>query len=131
MGFQNWILGIEHFNIKLLVLGLLMVPDLAKTKVVVFIHYIDFFPTLAKGTRLVTCSVCSQRGGSDRTIEAGEDASKFCAQTLGRLPTIGHDSCDTCGSNFSAMATPGCPMCGMGAVRRSDAQRRGGFMSPF
>jgi hypothetical protein len=75
-------------------------------------------------------AVCVQRGLNDRTIDGEEDPSQFCAATLGRLPTIGHDSCDCCGAKFSALASAGCTICGMGTVRRSDAPT-GGSISPF
>lgn len=74
--------------------------------------------------------VCLQRGLSDRSIDPAEDASEFCAATLGRLPTIGHDACDMCGSKFSALTSPGCIICGMGTIRRSDAES-GPAASPF
>lgn len=66
-------------------------------------------------------NICVQRGLVDHTIDGEEDPSQFCAATLSRLSTIGHDSCNVCGSKFSALATPGCTICGMGTVQRSDA----------
>ncbi|XP_024518338.1 uncharacterized protein LOC9639327 [Selaginella moellendorffii] len=65
-------------------------------------------------------AVCTQRGLFDRTIEDTEDPAQFCSATLGRLPTIGHDSCDLCSAKFSALTSPGCTICGMGTIRRSD-----------
>ncbi|KAG0579545.1 hypothetical protein KC19_4G105700 [Ceratodon purpureus] len=77
-------------------------------------------------------NVCVQRGLVDHTIEGEEDPSQFCAATLSRLSTIGHDSCNVCGSKFSALATPGCTICGMGTVQRSDAVAGGPVSSsPF
>lgn len=76
-------------------------------------------------------NICVQRGLVDRTIDGEEDPSQFCAATLSRLPTIGHDSCDCCGSKFSTLATPGCTICGMGTVQRSDAATGGSIPSPF
>lgn len=67
--------------------------------------------------------MCVQRGLTDRTLLPGEDSAKFCAATLTLLPTIGHDTCDVCFSNFSALNHPACPVCGMGTVRRSDAAK--------
>ncbi|GBG58839.1 hypothetical protein CBR_g239 [Chara braunii] len=75
-------------------------------------------------------NICVQRGLVDRAIDGPEDSSKFCAGTLGRLPTIGHDTCDVCSANFSALSLSGCPVCGLGMVRRSDALT-GVYSSPF
>ncbi|GLJ44307.1 hypothetical protein SUGI_0927300 [Cryptomeria japonica] len=75
-------------------------------------------------------SVCMQRGLTDKSIDPAEDASQFCAATLGRLPTIGHDACDLCGAKFSALSSPGCIICGMGSIKRSDAVS-GPVPSPF
>ncbi|OAE26773.1 hypothetical protein AXG93_1129s1220 [Marchantia polymorpha subsp. ruderalis] len=75
-------------------------------------------------------AVCVQRGLTDRTIDGEEDASQFCAATMGRLSTIGHDMCDTCSARFSALTSPGCTVCGMGTVVRSDAAT-GPTSSPF
>ncbi|KAL3680721.1 hypothetical protein R1sor_023677 [Riccia sorocarpa] len=74
--------------------------------------------------------ICVQRGLTDRTIDGEEDASQFCAATLGRLSTIGFDMCDTCSARFSALTSPGCTVCGMGTVVRSDAAT-GPSSSPF
>lgn len=77
-------------------------------------------------------NLCVQRGLVDNTIEGEEDPSQFCAATLSRLSTIGHDNCNVCGSKFSALATPGCTICGMGTVQRSDAAAGGPISSsPF
>ncbi|GBG72188.1 hypothetical protein CBR_g11121 [Chara braunii] len=75
-------------------------------------------------------NICVQRGLVDRAIDGPEDSSKFCAATLGRLPTIGHDTCDVCSANFTAVALPVCPICGLGTVQRSDALT-GVYSSPF
>lgn len=65
--------------------------------------------------------MCVQRGSSDKSIDPMEDPALFCFATLGRLPTIGHDHCDVCGARFSALNSPGCVVCGMGSIKRSDA----------
>lgn len=78
----------------------------------------------------VLTKICVQRGLTDRTVEETEDASQFCAATLGWLPTIGHDTCNVCGSKFSALNSAGCTICGMGTVQRSDAAN-GAVASPF
>ncbi|RAL46724.1 hypothetical protein DM860_005003 [Cuscuta australis] len=65
--------------------------------------------------------VCVQRGLSNKSIDPLEDPSQFCAATLGRLSTIGYDVCDLCGAKFSALSSPGCIICGMGSIKRSDA----------
>jgi hypothetical protein len=75
-------------------------------------------------------NICMQRGLTDKSIDPTEDASQFCAATLGRLPTIGHDVCDLCGAKFSALSSPGCIICGMGSIKRSDAVS-GPVPSPF
>lgn len=75
-------------------------------------------------------NVCTQRGLTDKSIDPTEDASQFCSATLGRLPTIGHDVCDLCGAKFSALSSPGCIICGMGSIKRSDAVS-GPVPSPF
>lgn len=74
--------------------------------------------------------MCVQRGLSDKSIDPQEDASQFCAATLGRLPTIGHDICSLCGAKFSALSAPGCIVCGMGSIKRSDSAA-GPVPSPF
>ncbi|XP_010268740.1 PREDICTED: uncharacterized protein LOC104605601 isoform X2 [Nelumbo nucifera] len=74
--------------------------------------------------------MCIQRGLSNKSIDPLEDPSQFCAATLSRLPTIGHDVCDLCGAKFSALSTPGCIICGMGSIKRSDALT-GPVPSPF
>ncbi|KAI5057844.1 hypothetical protein GOP47_0027859 [Adiantum capillus-veneris] len=76
-------------------------------------------------------NICIQRGSSDKSIDPSEDPSQFCAATLGRLSTIGHDVCDICGSKFSMLSSPLCTMCGMGTVSRSDAVLKGAVASPF
>ncbi|KAK8948312.1 hypothetical protein KSP40_PGU008176 [Platanthera guangdongensis] len=65
--------------------------------------------------------MCAQRGLANRSADPREDPSQFCAATLSRLSTIGHDVCDLCGSKFSAPSSPKCIVCGMGRVGRSDA----------
>ncbi|XP_078433538.1 transducin/WD40 repeat-like superfamily protein [Wolffia australiana] len=65
--------------------------------------------------------VCIRRGASDKSIDPLEDASLFCFATLARLSTIGHDRCHLCAARFSALASPACVVCGMGAIIRSDA----------
>ncbi|WOL05680.1 hypothetical protein Cni_G14409 [Canna indica] len=74
--------------------------------------------------------MCTQRGLSNKSIDPFEDPSQFCAATLSRLSTIGHDVCDLCGSKFSALSTPGCIICGMGSIKRSDSQS-GTVATPF
>lgn len=74
--------------------------------------------------------MCVQRGLSNKSIDPFEDPSQFCAATLSRLSTIGHDVCDLCGSKFSALSTPGCIICGMGSIKRSDSLA-GPVASPF
>ncbi|XP_019054695.1 PREDICTED: uncharacterized protein LOC104605594 isoform X2 [Nelumbo nucifera] len=74
--------------------------------------------------------MCIQRGLSNNSIDPLEDPSQFCAATLSRLSTIGHDVCDLCGAKFSALRTPGCIICGMGSIKRSDALT-GPLPSPF
>ncbi|MCO5598491.1 hypothetical protein L7F22_052588 [Adiantum nelumboides] len=76
-------------------------------------------------------NICIQRGLSDKSVDPSEDPSQFCAATLGRLSTIGHDVCDICGSKFSMLSSPLCTMCGMGTVSRSDAVPKGAVASPF
>ena len=76
-------------------------------------------------------NLCSQRGLSDRSIDPAEDPSHFCAATLGRLSTIGHDACNVCGSKFSTVGSHICIICGMGAISRSDAVPKGAVVSPF
>ncbi|KAK1313077.1 hypothetical protein QJS10_CPA06g02117 [Acorus calamus] len=75
--------------------------------------------------------MCVQRGLSNKSIDPLEDPSQFCAATLSRLSTIGHDICDLCGAKFSALTTPGCIICGMGSIKRSDASQAGPVPSPF
>ncbi|PIA46418.1 hypothetical protein AQUCO_01500152v1 [Aquilegia coerulea] len=65
--------------------------------------------------------MCVQRGLSNKSIDPLEDPSQFCAATLSRLSTIGYDVCDLCGAKFSAVTAPGCIICGMGSIKRSDA----------
>ncbi|XP_012079201.1 uncharacterized protein LOC105639681 isoform X2 [Jatropha curcas] len=65
--------------------------------------------------------MCVQRGLSNKSIDPLEDPSQFCAATLSRLSTIGYDVCDLCGAKFSASSSPGCIICGMGSIKRSDA----------
>ncbi|PKU62784.1 uncharacterized protein LOC110101272 [Dendrobium catenatum] len=74
--------------------------------------------------------MCAQRGLSNKSMDPQEDPSQFCAATLGRLPTIGHDICSLCGAKFSALSTPGCIVCGMGSIKRSDSAA-GPVPSPF
>ncbi|KAI5439231.1 hypothetical protein KIW84_024858 [Lathyrus oleraceus] len=64
--------------------------------------------------------LCVQRGSTNKSIDPQEDPSQFCAATLSRLSTIGYDVCDLCGSKFSAVNAPGCFICGMGSIKRSD-----------
>ncbi|KAM0850692.1 hypothetical protein ACQ4PT_052910 [Festuca glaucescens] len=76
--------------------------------------------------------MCVQRGLSNKSIDPLEDPSQFCAVTLSRLSTIGHDVCDLCGAKFSALSAPGCVVCGMGSIKRSDALAGAGpVASPF
>ncbi|CAK9166458.1 unnamed protein product [Ilex paraguariensis] len=76
--------------------------------------------------------MCVQRNLSNKSIDPLEDPSQFCAATLSRLSTIGYDVCDLCGSKFSALAAPGCIICGMGSIKRSDAHALAGPVpSPF
>ncbi|KAG7011090.1 hypothetical protein SDJN02_27888, partial [Cucurbita argyrosperma subsp. argyrosperma] len=65
--------------------------------------------------------ICIQRGLMNKSIDPLEDPSMFCAATLSRLSTIGYDICDLCGAKFSALTSPGCIICGMGSIKRSDA----------
>ncbi|KAJ7952887.1 Transducin/WD40 repeat-like superfamily protein [Quillaja saponaria] len=74
--------------------------------------------------------MCVQRGLSNKSIDPLEDPSQFCAATLSRLSTIGYDVCDLCGAKFSAVTAPGCIICGMGSIKRSDAIA-GPVPSPF
>ncbi|GFP96936.1 hypothetical protein PHJA_001837700 [Phtheirospermum japonicum] len=74
--------------------------------------------------------MCVQRGLSNKSIDPLEDPSQFCAATLSRLSTIGYDVCDLCGAKFSALSAPGCIICGMGSIKRSDAIA-GPVSSPF
>ncbi|CAK7337638.1 unnamed protein product [Dovyalis caffra] len=74
--------------------------------------------------------MCVQRGSSNKSIDPLEDPSQFCAATLSRLSTIGYDVCDLCGAKFSALSAPGCIICGMGSIKRSDALT-GPVPSPF
>ncbi|RZC67241.1 hypothetical protein C5167_010930 [Papaver somniferum] len=64
--------------------------------------------------------MCVQRGLTNKSIDPLEDPSQFCAATLSRLSTIGYDVCDLCGAKFSALTAPGCIICGMGSIKRSD-----------
>lgn len=74
--------------------------------------------------------MCTQRGLSNKSIDPLEDPSQFCAATLSRLSTIGYDVCDLCGAKFSAVSSPGCIVCGMGSIKRSDSAA-GPVPSPF
>ncbi|KAH6825477.1 Transducin/WD40 repeat-like superfamily protein [Perilla frutescens var. hirtella] len=74
--------------------------------------------------------MCLQRGMTNKSIDPLEDPSQFCAATLSRLSTIGYDVCDLCGAKFSALSAPGCIICGMGSIKRSDAIA-GPVPSPF
>ncbi|KAF5463821.1 hypothetical protein F2P56_013950 [Juglans regia] len=74
--------------------------------------------------------MCILRGLSNKSIDPLEDPSQFCAATLSRLSTIGYDVCDLCGAKFSALSAPGCIICGMGSIKRSDALA-GPVPSPF
>ncbi|XP_050206806.1 uncharacterized protein LOC126656312 isoform X2 [Mercurialis annua] len=75
--------------------------------------------------------MCVQRGSSNKSIDPLEDPSQFCAATLSRLSTIGYDVCDLCGAKFSALSAPGCIICGMGSIKRSDAIAGPVSSSPF
>ncbi|KAI4314946.1 hypothetical protein L6164_027803 [Bauhinia variegata] len=76
--------------------------------------------------------LCVQRGLTNKSIDPLEDPSQFCAATLSRLSTIGYDVCDLCGAKFSAVTAPGCIICGMGSIKRSDALAGPGPVpSPF
>ncbi|XP_030498317.2 uncharacterized protein LOC115713962 isoform X2 [Cannabis sativa] len=76
--------------------------------------------------------MCVQRGLSNKSIDPLEDPSQFCYATLSRLSTIGYDVCDLCGAKFSALSAPGCIICGMGSIKRSDALAGPGPVpSPF
>ncbi|MBA0833904.1 hypothetical protein Goarm_006315 [Gossypium armourianum] len=76
--------------------------------------------------------ICVQRGLTNKSIDPLEDPSQFCAATLSRLSTIGYDVCDLCGAKFSALSAPGCIICGMGSIKRSDALGGAGPVpSPF
>ncbi|ESW27939.1 hypothetical protein PHAVU_003G245800 [Phaseolus vulgaris] len=76
--------------------------------------------------------LCVQRGLANKSIDPLEDPSQFCAATLSRLSTIGYDVCDLCGAKFSAVTAPGCIVCGMGSIKRSDALAGAGPVpSPF
>lgn len=74
--------------------------------------------------------LCVQRGLTNKSIDPMEDPSQFCAATLSRLSTIGYDACDLCGAKFAALSAPGCIICGMGSIKRSDALA-GPVPSPF
>ncbi|KAF6155820.1 hypothetical protein GIB67_039151 [Kingdonia uniflora] len=74
--------------------------------------------------------MCVQRGLTNKSIDPLEDPSQFCAATLSRLSTIGYDVCDLCGAKFSVITSPGCIVCGMGSIKRSDAIA-GPVASPF
>ncbi|KAK9682127.1 hypothetical protein RND81_10G052700 [Saponaria officinalis] len=74
--------------------------------------------------------LCVQRGLTNKSIDPVEDPSQFCAATLSRLSTIGYDVCDLCGAKFAALSSPGCIICGMGSIKRSDALT-GPVPSPF
>ncbi|XP_019431580.1 PREDICTED: uncharacterized protein LOC109338738 isoform X3 [Lupinus angustifolius] len=76
--------------------------------------------------------LCVQRGLTNKSIDPLEDPSHLCAATLSRLSTIGYDVCDLCGAKFSAVTAPGCIVCGMGSIKRSDALAGPGPVpSPF
>ncbi|KAL1824675.1 hypothetical protein ACET3Z_011453 [Daucus carota] len=75
--------------------------------------------------------MCVQRGLTNKSIDPLEDPSQFCAATLSRLSTIGYDVCDLCGSKFSALSSPGCIICGMGSIKRSDALTGSAQPNPF
>lgn len=75
--------------------------------------------------------MCVQRGLTNKSIDPLEDPSQFCAATLSRLSTIGYDVCDLCGSKFSALSSPGCIICGMGSIKRSDALAGPAQPNPF
>ncbi|OIW20717.1 hypothetical protein TanjilG_21052 [Lupinus angustifolius] len=73
-----------------------------------------------------------RRGLTNKSIDPLEDPSHLCAATLSRLSTIGYDVCDLCGAKFSAVTAPGCIVCGMGSIKRSDALAGPGPVpSPF
>uniref|UniRef100_A0A803MMR2 Transducin/WD40 repeat-like superfamily protein n=1 Tax=Chenopodium quinoa TaxID=63459 RepID=A0A803MMR2_CHEQI len=74
--------------------------------------------------------LCVQRGLTNKSIDPMEDPSQFCAATLSRLSTIGYDACDLCGAKFAALSAPGCIICGMGSIKRSDSLA-GPVPSPF
>lgn len=74
--------------------------------------------------------LCVQRGLTNKSIDPIEDPSQFCAATLSRLSTIGYDACDLCGAKFAALSAPGCIICGMGSIKRSDSLA-GPVPSPF
>uniref|UniRef100_A0A6M2EZ45 Uncharacterized protein n=1 Tax=Populus davidiana TaxID=266767 RepID=A0A6M2EZ45_9ROSI len=74
--------------------------------------------------------MCVHTRLSNKSIDPLEDPSHFCAATLSRLSTIGYDVCDLCGAKFSALSAPGCIVCGMGSIKRSDALT-GPVPSPF
>ncbi|XP_074271597.1 uncharacterized protein LOC141595531 [Silene latifolia] len=74
--------------------------------------------------------LCDQRGLSNKSMDPVEDPSQFCAATLSRLSTIGYDVSDLCGSKFAALSSPGCIICGMGSIKRSDSLA-GPVPSPF
>lgn len=74
--------------------------------------------------------LCNQRGLSNKSIDPMEDPSQFCSATLSRLSTIGYDVCDLCGAKFAALSAPGCIICGMGTIKRSDSVA-GPVPSPF
>ncbi|KAJ8453150.1 hypothetical protein Cgig2_008034 [Carnegiea gigantea] len=74
--------------------------------------------------------LCVQRGLTNKSIDPMEDPSQFCAATLSRLSTIGYDVCDLCGAKFAALSAPGCIICGMGSIKRSDSLA-GPVPSPF
>ncbi|KAH9621979.1 hypothetical protein KSS87_010217 [Heliosperma pusillum] len=74
--------------------------------------------------------LCVQRGLTNKSMDPVEDPSQFCAATLSRLSTIGYDVCDLCGAKFAALSSPGCIICGMGSIKRSDSLA-GPVPSPF
>jgi hypothetical protein len=75
-------------------------------------------------------NMCVHRGLPNKSIDPLEDPSQFCAARLSRLSTIGYDVCDLCRAKFSALSAPGCIICGMGSIKRSDALT-GPVPSPF
>jgi hypothetical protein len=87
---------------------------------------IGFVLHLAKVSPFI---ISLQKGLVDRAIDGPEDITKFDAATWGRLPTIGHDTCDFCGANFGA-GNVRCSICGIGSLQRSDAAS-GTVASPF